>query len=135
MTTQEQPKRMAISPSGLVMVFIAACMMSAASLMLRGSIDHIGGFALNVGTIHKDIFALLLQPLFILGVVLYGGGTLLWMRVIASEPLSVGYPILLSIAFIAITLGAAFFFGEKMSLTKFLGMVLIISGVIITTNG
>jgi multidrug transporter EmrE-like cation transporter len=57
------------------------------------------------------------------------------MRVIASEPLSIGYPILLSIAFIAITLGAAFFFDERITVVKLFGMALIISGVIVTTNG
>lgn len=124
-----------ISIQGAVLVVIAACMMGSASLMLRASIDAVGGFGGNIATVHEDIFALLLQPLFIIGVLVYGGGTLLWMRVIATEPLSVGYPILVSISFVAILLGAAAFFDEALTLTKILGMIVILVGVIIAGNG
>lgn len=126
---------MAISIQGLMLIFVAASMMSAASLMLRGSIDAVGGFADNIATIHQDIFALLLQPIFIIGVILYGGGTLLWMRVLSTEPISVGYPILMSFAFVTITLGAAAFFNEPITVQRVIGMAIIVTGVIIASNG
>jgi multidrug transporter EmrE-like cation transporter len=128
-------EKMAISTQGLILIIIASILMSAGSLGLKGAITSVGGFGNNVGTIYKDIFALLLNPIFIVGLVLYGSGTLLWMRVIATEPLSVGYPILLSIAFIAVTLGAVVFFQESVSPVKLLGMLVIVVGVVITSNG
>jgi multidrug transporter EmrE-like cation transporter len=60
---------------------------------------------------------------------------LLWMRVLSTEPLSVGYPILLSVAFIAVTLGGVIFFRESLSTVKIFGMAVIVVGVIIATNG
>lgn len=126
---------MAITPTGLVMVFTAALLMSAASLLLRSSIDSIGGFALTPSSLVQDILALLMRPAFLLGVLFYGGGTLLWMRVMATEPLSIGYPILLGLAFIILTVGTAFFFDERMTITKLFGMAVIVGGVLITTNG
>lgn len=128
-------KKMAISTQGLILIVIAAVLMSFGSLGLKGAITSVGGFGNNVGTLYKDIVALLLNPIFMVGLLLYGSGTLLWMRVIATEPLSVGYPILLSIAFIAVTLGAVIFFQESISPVKLLGMVIIVVGVVITTNG
>lgn len=128
-------EKMAISTQGLILIIIAAILMSAGSLGLKGAITSVGGFGSNVGTLYKDIFALLLNPIFLGGLLLYGSGTLLWMRVIATEPLSVGYPILLSIAFIAVTLGAVVFFRESVSAVKLFGMVVIVIGVVITTNG
>lgn len=124
-----------ISIQGIVMVFLAACLMASASLMLRASIDLVGGFGGEISRLHEDIFRLILQPIFLLGVLLYGGGTLLWMRVISTEPLSIGYPILVSVSFVAISLGAAFFFEEAMTWTKAIGMAVILMGVIIASNG
>ena len=128
-------KFMSISVQGLILIIIAAGLMSAGSLGLRGAIDAVGGFGDNIATIHKDIFALMLNPIFIVGVILYGSGTLLWMRVIATEPLSIGYPIMMSVAFIGITLGAAFFFKEAITAPKLIGMAIIVVGVVIATNG
>lgn len=133
--TMQKTKAMAISIQGLLLVFIAGTLMSAASLMLRGSIDAVGGFGGNLATIHHDIFALLRQPIFILGVLLYGSGTLLWMRVLSTEPISVGYPILMSVAFVTIALGAAAFFQEAITLPRLVGMMVIVIGVVIASNG
>jgi multidrug transporter EmrE-like cation transporter len=128
-------KIMSISTQGIILIIIAATLMSAGSLGLRGAIDAIGGFGDNIATIHKDIFALMLNPIFIIGITLYGAGTLLWMRVISTEPLSVGYPILMSVAFIAIAFGAAIFFKEAITPQKLIGMVVIVVGVVIATSG
>lgn len=126
---------MTISMQGIFLVAVAAILMSFGSLGLRASIDAIGGFGSDVSTIYKDIFALILNPIFLLGLALYGSGTLIWMRVLATEPLSIGYPILMSIAFISITLGAALFFREAISPLRLIGMVVIVVGVVIATRG
>lgn len=124
-----------MSLGGLAMVCMAALMMASSSLMLRAGIDQIGGFGNSIGGLFQDILALLQTPIFDIGVILYGLGTLLWMRVISTEPLSTGYPVLLTTAFIIITLGSAFFFKEPLTLAKIGGMALIIGGVVITLNG
>lgn len=133
----EKQKRtiMGISTQGIILIIIAATMMSFGSLGLKGAIEAIGGFADDLTKIHQDIIALLLNPIFIVGVILYGGGTLVWMRVISTEPLSVGYPILMSMAFITVTLGAAIFFNEQITLLRIVGMLVIVVGVVIATNG
>lgn len=137
MTTVDNQKRkfMTISTQGIILIVIAATMMSFGSLGLKGAIEAIGGFGGNLSTIHKDIFALMINPIFIVGIILYGAGTLVWMRVISTEPLSVGYPILMSMAFVTITFGAAFFFEESITISKLLGMAIIVVGVVVATNG
>lgn len=133
--TEQKRKKMSISLQGVIMVIIASGMMACASLMLRAGIDAVGGFGGELTKLHEDIFALILQPIFILGVILYGSGTLLWMRVISTEPLSIGYPILVSFSFIVVSMGAAAFFKEPLTIPKLLGMGVILMGVIITSNG
>lgn len=133
--TEEETRRMGISVTGLILVFIAAILMGSASLMLRASIDNIGGFGEDTNRIVQNIFALILQPLFIIGVIAYGSGTLLWMRVMSSEPLTIGYPILMGISFLMITGGAAFFFKEAITIPKLIGMALVVAGVFAASNG
>lgn len=126
---------MSISTQGLVLIIIAATLMSAGSLGLRGAIDAIGGFGDSINGLWGDIWALAFNPIFLVGLALYGSGTLIWMRVLSTEPISVGYPILMSFAFITITFGAAFFFSEAINPQKLIGMAVIVIGVIIATNG
>jgi multidrug transporter EmrE-like cation transporter len=120
---------------GLTLVIIAAGMMASSSLMLRAGIDRAGGLGNHPGRILEDILNLLRQPIFLIGVLLYASGTLVWMRVISSEPLSLGYPVLVSVSFVTITLGAAFFFKEPLSIIKVIGMVVILVGVLVVSNG
>ena len=124
---------MGISIQGIIMVLVASAMMAAASLMLKQGITNIGGF--GEGNIIQEIFGLLLQPIFIIGAILYGSGTLLWMRVISTEPLSIAYPILVSFSFIIVALGAVAFFKESITITKLFGMIVILVGVIIASQG
>jgi multidrug transporter EmrE-like cation transporter len=133
--SDKKRKFMAISTQGIILIIVAATMMSFGSLGLKGAIEAIGGFGENIATIYKDVFALMVNPIFIVGLILYGGGTLIWMRVLSTEPISVGYPILMSIAFITVTGGAAFFFSEAITVPKLIGMGIIVVGVIIATNG
>ena len=126
---------MSISTQGIILIIVAATLMSAGSLGLRGAIDSIGGFGNSIGGLWGDIWKLAFNPIFIVGLGLYGAGTLVWMRVLSTEPISVGYPILMSIAFIAISIGAAVFFREAITPQKLVGMAIIVVGVIIATNG
>lgn len=132
---QQKRKFMEISMQGILLIVVAATMMSFGSLGLKGAIDAIGGFGGSISTLHRDIFALIIHPIFIIGIILYGGGTLVWMRVISTEPLSIGYPILMSVAFITVSIGAAYFFKEAITIAKVVGMAIIVIGVVIATNG
>lgn len=126
---------LSISPRGILLIIIASTLMAVASLMLKYSIDRIGGFGGDLSQVPSDIFKLLLQPVFVLGVVLYVGGTLLWMRSISTEPMSIGYPILIASSFIVIALGSAYFFNEPLTAIKLVGMVIITIGVMIASFG
>jgi multidrug transporter EmrE-like cation transporter len=57
------------------------------------------------------------------------------MRVISLEPLSLGYPVLVSVSFVAITSGAAIFFKEALTPLKLLGMGIILLGVFVVSQG
>jgi multidrug transporter EmrE-like cation transporter len=126
---------LSITPRGIVLIVIASGIMAISSLMLKYSIDRIGGFGGELAQVPADILKLLLEPAFVLGVLLYGGGTLLWMRSISTEPISIGYPILIASSFVIIALGSAYFFNEALTPVKIIGMVIITIGVIVASFG
>lgn len=126
---------LSISPRGIVLVIVASTIMAISSLMMRYAIGKIGGFGGELGQLPADILKILMEPVFLLGVFLYGAGTLMWMAVISDEPISIGYPILISTSFIVVAFGAAYFFNEPLTNVKLLGMVVITVGVIIASFG
>jgi len=121
-----------MSGTGFALVLLTAAMTMGANLMLRAGIDAAGGFA--PGSAMGLVFALLnlfLQPLFSIGFVVYFLGAVVWFRVIATEPLSVAYPILVSLTFTLVTAGAVVFFHESLSVQKVVGLVTILAGIVV----
>ncbi len=121
-----------MSSVGYMLVLLTAVMTMGANLMLRAGIDAAGGFA--PGGAFELLIAVLklfLQPLFTIGFVTYFLASVVWFRVVATEPLSVAYPILVSLTFSLVTAGAVVLFHESLSVQKVLGLATILAGIAI----
>jgi multidrug transporter EmrE-like cation transporter len=102
----------------------------AANLMLRSGIDAAGGFTFGAATeLLSGLVRLFLQPLFALGFVTYFAASVVWFRVVATESLSLAYPVLVSLTFALVTAGAVALFSEPLSLRKLIGLVVILAGI------
>ena len=121
-----------MSGTGLILVTVTAAMTMAANLMLRAGIDAAGGFSpRGAMDVLSGILALFLQPLFSTGFVAYFLASVIWFRVVATEPLSVAYPILVSLTFSLVTAGAVAIFHETLSTQKLVGLVTILAGIVL----
>jgi len=120
-----------MSHFGWILVICCAASAAVSSLLMRLGVDRAGGFVFS----GKAVISLFVQPVFIVGVFLYGLAGICWFRVIATEPLSMAYPMLVSLAFAIVSLGAAFFFEEPMGGFKMFGMGLIVAGIWCMTIG
>jgi len=119
-----------MSISGFILALITAAMTMTANLMLRAGIDAAGGFAPSSATgLANEMLKLFLQPLFSVGFVTYFLASVVWFRVIATEPLSVAYPILVSLTFCLVTAGAVVIFHEPLPLQKVLALAVILAGI------
>ena len=123
-----------MSSTGIFLVLIAAALTMAANLLLRAGIDAAGGFAFGgfMETVHT-LAGLFMQPLFTLGFIIYFLAAVVWFRVVATEPLSLAYPMLVSLTFIMVTAGAVLLFGEPFSLRKVVGLAIILTGIAIVS--
>lgn len=69
-------------------------------------------------------------PSFWLALALYGLGTLFWIIVLQTVPLSRAYPFM-ALAFVLVPLLAVVIFKESLSLTYVVGAALIVAGVVV----
>lgn len=123
-----------MSPTGFVLVFIAAALTMGANLMIRSGIDAAGGFAAgSVTEVAIAVFRLFLQPVFTIGFVTYFLASVVWFRVVATEQLSLAYPILVSMTFCMVTAGAVVLFHEPVTWRKIAGLVVILAGILLVS--
>ena len=62
---------------------------------------------------------------------IYAGATVLWVLALRHLPLAQGY-MLMTLSFIIVPIAAVFVFGEKLSFSFVLGLILIICGIFLT---
>ncbi|MCM8738594.1 hypothetical protein M5E06_31250 [Azospirillum sp. A1-3] len=120
-----------MSVTGLYLIGLTAVFTLCANLLMRLGIERGGGFhPTSMQAVLLDFATLLIQPLFAIGFVTYFAAALAWFRVVASEPLSVAYPILVSATFILVSVAASLLLGEPFTLRKGVGLVFILGGII-----
>jgi multidrug transporter EmrE-like cation transporter len=123
-----------MSGNGIVLVVVAAALTMAANLFMRSGIDAAGGFAPGgPSEIPGALLTLAREPKFDLGFLSYFLASIVWFRVVATEPLSVAYPVLVALTFCLVTAGAVTFFGEALSLRKVAGLALILGGIVLAS--
>ncbi|GIP39733.1 membrane protein [Paenibacillus sp. J31TS4] len=77
-----------------------------------------------------SILTILLQPSMIAGCVLFVLATLIWFYALSRYDLSRVYP-LQSMAYVLGAVGGVLFFKETITMTQWLGMVIILVGVVV----
>lgn len=117
--------------TGWLWVIICSLSAASSSFLLRRSIDNIGQFELEL----PSFYGLATQPLFIIGIILYGLTGIIWLRVLATEQLNIAYPVLISITFVLVSCGSIVFFKEAMTALKLAGLIIIVFGIYFVTKG
>lgn len=127
-TVAESAKR-SMSLQGLGLVVLSAILTSVANLLFRAAINETRNLS------YSAIVSRLLQwPSFYLGWACYGVAAVIWFRVLKTEPLSSGYPILMGVSFIVVSTGAILLFSEQLSFMKIVGMIAILFGIVLVSR-
>lgn len=123
-----------MSMRGLVLIIIAALMTASGNLLMREGVGRAGGLSLTPSIFLHEMRNLLLQPWFDAGVILYGLASIIWFAIVSTEDLSSSYPLLVSITFILVTVGATTLFREPLPWQKVLGIAIILGGIVTVSN-
>jgi drug/metabolite transporter (DMT)-like permease len=115
----------------VVLILLAVLLGVAGELLLKAGIDsvgelHLSGFNQIVTTV-KDVFT---HPRIILGFIAYGTASLMWLVVLSRFDLSFAYP-MLALTYVFVPLAAKFFLHESIPAGRWLGIVVVIVGVVI----
>jgi multidrug transporter EmrE-like cation transporter len=95
--------------------------------VLSGRITWQGSVSLLV----KNTFALLAQPLFLLGFLVLSVSILLWLVVLATQKLSVAYPVQIGLVTLFSALVALFVFKEAIPPRAMVGYGMLLAGVVL----
>lgn len=127
--TQDEAK---ITPTANVqsigMVLASVAFGAVGQLTLKAGMNSIvqsyGKLQLSLDT----LLHMATNPLLIVGIAIFGISTLLWLFALAKADLSFAYPFL-SLTYLAVLIGGAFLFGDKVTLPRVAGFAIIIAGV------
>lgn len=95
--------------------------------LIKLGVNQSGGLE-KVGLI-KFLLTAFTSPFILSGIFLYGLSAILWVIILSKIDLSVAYPSL-SLGYILILLVSALFLGESVSAIRFLGVFLIVAGIV-----
>lgn len=112
-----------------------ALLTALANLLLRHGLLKSGGISASSGHWLSGWLATLTQPAFLGGVVLYGLAAVVWFYALSITEVSTGYPVLVGLTFVLVSLGAAGLFHESLVPAKLAGMVLILAGILLVSRG
>lgn len=112
---------------------IGALLGISALLAAGQSLFKLSALSLHGAGQTGGLFSLVTIPSFWLALALYGLGTLLWIVVLQTVPLSRAYPFM-ALAFVIVPLLAVVIFKESLSLTYLVGAALIVAGVMVTAR-
>ena len=85
------------------------------------------------GADFTGLLAVLLDPYLLAAIAIYGFGTLVWIYVLKSAPLTVAYPFM-ALTFCVVPLLAWSLLGETLSLRTMIGAGLIVAGLLVVNT-
>lgn len=123
-----------MTSQGTLLVVLAALLTVVGNLLMREGVVRAGGLSLSFSTLLRDLGQLAQQPLFGVGVLFYGIASLVWFRIVSTENLNSSYPLLVSLTFLFVTLGATLLFREPLPLQKVAGIGVILIGIVLVAT-
>jgi multidrug transporter EmrE-like cation transporter len=92
----------------------------------------ISNYDIDFSNIPQAILALL-KNIYIWGWFLLAvAGTYSWMMLLKIMPVNVAFPLSQSFGYVLLLVAAFFLFGEKLKFIQFIGLIVILSGIVLT---
>jgi multidrug transporter EmrE-like cation transporter len=105
-----------------------------AQLSLKAAVRHLGPITLSRSVIGPVSMQLISEPGLWAGLGAYGVSVLVWIVALSRVDVSIAYP-MLSIGYIVNAIAAWWLFGEALGPARFLGIGLIVLGVVVLSRG
>lgn len=114
----------------LGLVLVSILLNSLGQLLFKSGMNQIGLFAFSPSNLWQLTGKVATNLNLISGLLIYFLSTAVWFLVLSRADISFVYP-LISISYLITAIGACVFLHEAVSLTRLLGILIIIAGVIV----
>ena len=115
------------------LIFTGVMLNAAAQILMKAGTNAIGHFEFSAENILPIGLKLATEWHIIAALFCYALSVVVWILALSRVPVSIAFP-LLSMAYIVTAVAAWYLLGEALSLTKFVGIGVIILGVIIISR-
>ncbi len=119
--------------STLILILLSAVINTTAQLLLKAGADKLKISSWSFQHWGDLLLQLSSNPYLILGCACYVSSVLVWIIVLSRVPVSFAYP-MGSIAYVITAIAAVLIFNESLSLTRIIGILVIIFGVYLITR-
>jgi len=113
----------------IVFFLVGICFTSLAHLLLRFGMAKFGDLFVVKEKIISDLLKLAMNPFVILGLLFYGLGFLIWLKILTIFEVSKVYPVMVAVTTALVLIGSSIFLSENVSFLRCLGGIIIILGI------
>jgi multidrug transporter EmrE-like cation transporter len=115
------------------LILLGVLLNATAQLLLKAGTNAVGAFAFSRDNILPVGFRLVTEPHIAGGLACYVISVVVWIMALSRVEVSIAYP-MLSIGYVVNAIAAWYLFGEAVSLTRLVGIGIIIIGVYIVAR-
>jgi len=112
-----------------LLVLFSVTMGATGQAILKMGADKLGNVFVSPQSLLHDIFRIVTNPQVLIAFAFYAAGFFTWMKALTKEDLSYVYP-MASLSYVIAMFFSYFLFKEPITLNKWIGIILIIGGVI-----
>jgi multidrug transporter EmrE-like cation transporter len=117
----------------LSLILSGVLLNAVAQLLLKAGTNVIGIVGIGGGAWFRQFYEIVTQPYIVGGLSCYVVSVAIWIAALSRVPVSVAYP-MLSVGYVVNAIAASYFFGETFSVSKMVGIAIIITGVWIVSH-
>lgn len=122
-----------MTPVAFILVITGVLLNACAQLLLKAGTNAVGHFEFSASNIMQVLPRFMFEWHILGGLMCYAISVVVWIGALSRTPVSVAYP-MLSIGYVVNALAAWYLFGEALTPTRMLGIVIIIGGVYLITR-
>ena len=112
-----------------LMILITIVCGAGGNLLLKYGMNAAGSIADTHLPLLQYALQTFLRPQILLGILLYILSFVLWLALLSMMDISIVYPVFVSGAFLIVTLGSIFLFGEHVTALRILGTAVVALGI------
>jgi multidrug transporter EmrE-like cation transporter len=122
-----------MNQTSFLLVFSGVLLNVLGQLALKASVQATGEIGLSTNALWSAGLQIAGQPWLWFGLLCYGVSVIVWLLALSRVAVSIAYP-MLSLGYVINALVAWLWFGESMSMMKWLGIMIILCGVVVLTR-